>query len=525
MANNSPQTNVVLGLDGNMYKLDTAFKRGVSEQVVGKGNYSPQSCLMEDEDGKIYNILDLLAGNKIALTPEQIKGYPMSPKSGIVSNHDGTIGSLVTAFLEAGGTLTGKAWIPYFLPDGKLAWKDYLDGLNPPVPTNIKGEKGIDGLNFKIYDTNFSSHTIEEIDLFAQSGHTESFDKSHITISVEPKVGDTIGLLIPCSSTGHKSLYLGIVQSIMDVSIVCDGRGAIHSGLKGDIGLTGPKGDVGDTGPQGIRGEQGIPGPKGDTGATGPQGTSLNFMGIVHGNALISQPKVVNNMYLVDDGSSPTYKVGKMYVWNGSIWKEVCQFVPDPSVFANHLAICDTDFAAHTTAQLNAFAVFNHMESFDKTHILTAETITVGGMIGLMIQNSDYGTKSLYLGYVSKITGNSIECYGRYCIHTPNAITHNTTTLTPNATYNSGTLKISADSGVVNVNGYIELKAEWHMGETMFTLPVGFRPTNLKSISMWLNNVQIRLSVGNDGQVTFLETMSGTIVPTFRYSFHFSFII
>lgn len=335
MTNNSPQTNVVLGLDGNMYKLDTAFKRGVAEQVIGQSNYAAQSCLMEDEDGKIYNILDLLAGNKVPLTPEQIKGYPMSPKSGIVSNHDGTIGSLVTAFLEAGGTLSGKTWIPYFLPDGKLAWKDYLDGLNPPSPTNIKGEKGIDGLNFKI---------------------------------------------------------------------------------------------------------------------------------------------------------------------------------------------CDTDFAAHTTAQLDAFAVFNHMESFDKTHILTTETITVGGMIGLMIQNSDYGTKSLYLGYVSKITGNSIECYGRYCIHTPKLVTHSTITLGPDATYNAGTLKMSVDNDVVNVNGYIDLKSEWHMGETMLTLPVGFRPTNLKSISMWLNNIQVRFAVGTDGQLTFLETMSGTLTPAFKYSFHFSFI-
>ena len=97
----------------------------------------------------------------------------------------------------------------------------------------IQGVKGEKGENFVVCDTTFAEHTIEQINAFSQVGHSESFHKADIVLLDEPNVYDIIGLFIPCSDTGQKSLYIGQVEHVTEESIVCDGRGAIHSGLKG----------------------------------------------------------------------------------------------------------------------------------------------------------------------------------------------------------------------------------------------------------------------------------------------------
>lgn len=75
--------------------------------------------------------------------------------------------------------------------------------------------------------------------------------------------------------------------------------------------------------------------------------------------------------------------------------------------------ICDTNFTAHTTEDIDSFATFNYQESFDKSGIIGFGDTKVGDTIGLLIPNSDTSKDSVYLGLVSEILENSIVCLGR----------------------------------------------------------------------------------------------------------------
>lgn len=247
----TPQSNLVLGLDGIVYKLDSIINGQAPQPVQELGRMSPQTCLLEDETGKVYSILDLLSGQKVALTPEQLKGYTMSPRSGLVEDTNGNVVSLIDAYTQAGAVITGKAWMPVITPQGQLSWKEFEVGDTPPGPVNIKGPAGN---KIIIYDTTFDTHTTAQIEAFAVHDHRESFDITQILFSPVSKVGDIIGLNIQNSDTGYPSLYIGEVAEITPQSLVCLGRGAIHSGVKGekgDKGVAGPKGDKGDKGDPG----------------------------------------------------------------------------------------------------------------------------------------------------------------------------------------------------------------------------------------------------------------------------------
>lgn len=244
----TPQSNLVLGLDGVVYKLDSVINGKAPQPVQDLGKMSPQTCLLESETGEVYNILDLLSGQKVALTPEQLKGYSMSPRSGLAEDVDGNVISLIDAYSQAGAVITGRAWLPIITPQGQLSWKEFEVGDVPPGPVNIKGPAG---RSIIIYDTSFDYHTTAQIENFAIHGHRESFDKSQILFSPVSKVGDIIGLNIQNSDTGYPSIYLGEVSEVTQQSVVCLGRGALHSGLKGE------KGDKGDRGPAGPKGDAG----------------------------------------------------------------------------------------------------------------------------------------------------------------------------------------------------------------------------------------------------------------------------
>lgn len=152
----TPQSNLVLGLDGIVYKLDSVINGQAPQPVQELGRMSPQTCLLEDETGKVYSILDLLSGQKVALTPEQLKGYTMSPRSGLVEDTNGNVVSLIDAYTQAGAVITGKAWMPVITPQGQLSWKEFEVGDTPPGPVNIKGPEGFMGV---VVTTNIISFT------------------------------------------------------------------------------------------------------------------------------------------------------------------------------------------------------------------------------------------------------------------------------------------------------------------------------------------------------------------------------
>lgn len=97
-------------------------------------------------------------------------------------------------------------------------------------------------VNIVICDTTFDSHTTSQIDAFSEYAHQESFDITQITCIEDYKVGDLIGLLIPNSSTGGKSIYFGVISDIQERSLICEGRGCIHNGRQGFPGEVGRPG-------------------------------------------------------------------------------------------------------------------------------------------------------------------------------------------------------------------------------------------------------------------------------------------
>lgn len=105
----------------------------------------------------------------------------------------------------------------------------------PRGPRGFRGEQGLkgdSGDNVKLCDTIFNSHTTEQIDTFATHDYRESFDITQILDIEDLKIGDTVGLFIDNSDTGNQSIYFGVVQEKNLNSLVCLGRGAIHSGVK-----------------------------------------------------------------------------------------------------------------------------------------------------------------------------------------------------------------------------------------------------------------------------------------------------
>ena len=72
-------------------------------------NYSPQTCLIKDIDGKIYNIIDLWQGKKIPVDLTTIQ-YSYAPKSCLVQNVDGTNVNVIDTILAvANGSGSGTS--------------------------------------------------------------------------------------------------------------------------------------------------------------------------------------------------------------------------------------------------------------------------------------------------------------------------------------------------------------------------------------------------------------------------------
>lgn len=72
-------------------------------------NYSPQTCLIKDIDGKIYNIIDLWQGKKVPVDLTTIQ-YSYAPKSCLVQNVDGTNVNVIDTILAvANGSGSGTS--------------------------------------------------------------------------------------------------------------------------------------------------------------------------------------------------------------------------------------------------------------------------------------------------------------------------------------------------------------------------------------------------------------------------------
>lgn len=102
----------------------------------------------------------------------------------------------------------------------------------PRGQRGFRGEQGLKGESVILCDTIFDPHTTERIDAFSVNNYRESFDISQILDTENISVGSVVGLFIDNSDTGNQSIYFGIVQEKNLNSLVCLGRGAIHSGVK-----------------------------------------------------------------------------------------------------------------------------------------------------------------------------------------------------------------------------------------------------------------------------------------------------
>lgn len=98
-----------------------------------------------------------------------------------------------------------------------------------------QGLKGDKGNSIILCDTIFNPHTTEQLDNFATHDYRESFDVTQVLDSETLSIGDTVGLFIDNSDTGNQSLYFGVVQEKSVTSLVCLGRGVIHSGVKTSV--------------------------------------------------------------------------------------------------------------------------------------------------------------------------------------------------------------------------------------------------------------------------------------------------
>lgn len=156
-----------------------------------------------------------------------------------------------------------------------------------------QGKQGIQGWSIIPCGTSLAPMTKAQIDELSSYGFIQSFDLAKIIRVDELRVGDTVALFINCLDTNSPSIYFGEIVEITTKTITCHGRGAIHSGLKGD------KGD------QGI---QGPAGPKGDKGESGDVILTKNntFTGTNTFNEDISAGKNINLL----NGYGLIYTVG-----------------------------------------------------------------------------------------------------------------------------------------------------------------------------------------------------------------------
>lgn len=107
-----------------------------------------------------------------------------------------------------------------------------IGATGPRGPRGFRGEQGLKGESVILCDTIFDPHTTERIDAFAVNNYRESFDISQILDTENISVGSAVGLFIDNSDTGNQSIYFGVVQEKNLNSLVCLGRGVIHSGVK-----------------------------------------------------------------------------------------------------------------------------------------------------------------------------------------------------------------------------------------------------------------------------------------------------
>lgn len=107
-----------------------------------------------------------------------------------------------------------------------------IGATGPRGPRGFRGEQGLKGESVILCDTIFDPHTTERIDAFAVNNYRESFDISQILDTENISVGSAVGLFIDNSDTGNQSIYFGVVQEKNLNSLICLGRGAIHSGVK-----------------------------------------------------------------------------------------------------------------------------------------------------------------------------------------------------------------------------------------------------------------------------------------------------
>ncbi len=89
-------------------------------------DYAPQTCLIKDVDGKIYNIIDLWNGEKTPVDLSVLK-HSYAPRSCLVENIDGTTVNIIDTILKI-ATSTGGA-----------------QGQGPQGPAGPQGPKGEKG--------------------------------------------------------------------------------------------------------------------------------------------------------------------------------------------------------------------------------------------------------------------------------------------------------------------------------------------------------------------------------------------
>lgn len=140
-------------------------------------DYSPQTCLIKDIDGKLYNIIDLWNGIKVPVDLSTLR-YSYAPKSCLVKNVDGTDVNIIDTILSVANGSTGGS-------------SSYQEIVNARGKYSTLGER-LDKENEKIYDT------LNAKDFLPFEGQNVTVEHSKVGYTKDMQVGGrTYQNLIP----------------------------------------------------------------------------------------------------------------------------------------------------------------------------------------------------------------------------------------------------------------------------------------------------------------------------------------
>lgn len=112
---NTNKGSLIEDVDGKIYSVSDLLKgemREIPKSTLRNYSYAPMTCLIKDVDGTIYNIINLLQGDKKVVNTSELVNYHYSPKSCLVKNVDGSTENLIDIIFNfspsEGGTADSK---------------------------------------------------------------------------------------------------------------------------------------------------------------------------------------------------------------------------------------------------------------------------------------------------------------------------------------------------------------------------------------------------------------------------------